>query len=130
VRAVQYVRMSTEHQRYSTANQAHVILQYAESNGMVIVRTYEDAGKSGLSLHSPPGVAAAYPGRMVETELLTINDEFTVSFFLVRCRETKRRGFRWQFALPPARGRADITVEGQVTATRPMNDSVDSFGAR
>lgn len=29
VRAAQYVRMSTEHQRYSTENQADIIAQYA-----------------------------------------------------------------------------------------------------
>ena len=29
VRGVQYVRMSTEHQRYSTENQSDVIRQYA-----------------------------------------------------------------------------------------------------
>src|SRR5580692_333255 len=44
--------MSTEHQQYSTANQADAILRYAESNGMVIIRTYADAGKSGLSLNT------------------------------------------------------------------------------
>src|SRR5712664_648842 len=50
VRAAQYVRMSTEHQKYSTENQADVIAQYAERRGFEIVRTYEDSGKSGLSL--------------------------------------------------------------------------------
>jgi DNA invertase Pin-like site-specific DNA recombinase len=50
VRAVEYVRMSTEHQQYSTENQREVIRQYAEKRGMVIVRTYTDAGKSGLSI--------------------------------------------------------------------------------
>ncbi len=42
--------MSTEHQKYSTENQADVIVQYAERRGFEIVRTYEDAGKSGLKL--------------------------------------------------------------------------------
>src|ERR1700676_3197907 len=42
--------MSTEHQKYSTENQADIIAQYAERRGFVIVRTYEDAGKSGLRL--------------------------------------------------------------------------------
>jgi len=50
IRAAQYVRMSTEHQKYSTENQADVIAQYAERRGFEIVRTYEDSGKSGLSL--------------------------------------------------------------------------------
>jgi DNA invertase Pin-like site-specific DNA recombinase len=50
VRAAQYVRMSTEHQKYSTENQAEIIAQYAARRGFEIVRTYEDAGKSGLRL--------------------------------------------------------------------------------
>ena len=49
-KAAEYVRMSTDHQRYSTENQAEVIRKYAESHGFEIVRTYADSGKSGLSL--------------------------------------------------------------------------------
>ena len=49
-RAAQYVRMSTEHQQYSTNNQADKILEYAEKRGIEIVRTYADDGKSGLSI--------------------------------------------------------------------------------
>jgi DNA invertase Pin-like site-specific DNA recombinase len=49
-RAVEYVRMSTEHQQYSTENQRQVIQDYAQSRGMSIVRTYTDAGKSGLRI--------------------------------------------------------------------------------
>jgi DNA invertase Pin-like site-specific DNA recombinase len=50
IRAAEYVRMSTDHQKYSTENQAVVIRRYAEARGYVIVRTYADEGKSGLSL--------------------------------------------------------------------------------
>jgi DNA invertase Pin-like site-specific DNA recombinase len=50
VRAAQYVRMSTEHQRYSTSNQEDAIAQYAGRRGFEIVRTYADEGKSGLRL--------------------------------------------------------------------------------
>ena len=42
--------MSTEHQQYSTENQSEVIRQYSENRGMAIVRTYTDAGKSGLRI--------------------------------------------------------------------------------
>src|SRR5712671_4357862 len=49
-RAAEYVRMSTEHQKYSTENQAEAIRQYAARRGMEIVRTYADEGKSGLRL--------------------------------------------------------------------------------
>ncbi|MBI2254737.1 MAG: recombinase family protein [Proteobacteria bacterium] len=50
IRAAQYVRMSTEHQRYSTENQSEAIALYAERRGFEIVETYADEGKSGLNL--------------------------------------------------------------------------------
>jgi len=50
VRVAQYVRMSTDHQKYSTENQAEAIAEYARLRGMEIVRTYADEGKSGLSI--------------------------------------------------------------------------------
>src|ERR1035438_10240047 len=49
-RAAEYVRMSTDHQQYSTENQREVIRKYSESRGKAIVRTYTDAGKSGLRI--------------------------------------------------------------------------------
>jgi len=50
IRAAEYVRMSTDHQKYSTENQADAIKRYAEERGIEIVRTYADEGKSGLSV--------------------------------------------------------------------------------
>jgi DNA invertase Pin-like site-specific DNA recombinase len=49
-RAAQYVRMSTEHQQYSTQNQSDKIREYAEKRGIEIIKTYADKGKSGLSI--------------------------------------------------------------------------------
>ena len=49
-RAAMYVRMSTDHQKYSTENQADAIREYADRHKMEVVRTYQDAGKSGLKL--------------------------------------------------------------------------------
>jgi DNA invertase Pin-like site-specific DNA recombinase len=49
-RAAESVRISTEHQKYSTENQGEAIREYAAQRGLEIVRTYADAGKSGLSL--------------------------------------------------------------------------------
>ncbi|WP_409937792.1 recombinase family protein [Paraburkholderia sp. BCC1885] len=49
-RAAAYVRMSTEHQQYSTENQKDVILTFAESRNLEVVRVYADEGKSGLRL--------------------------------------------------------------------------------
>ncbi|WP_444633380.1 recombinase family protein [Cupriavidus oxalaticus] len=50
LRAVEYVRMSTEHQQYSTQNQRDKIREYAQRRGLDIVRTYADEGKSGLRI--------------------------------------------------------------------------------
>jgi DNA invertase Pin-like site-specific DNA recombinase len=48
--------MSTEHQRYSTENQAEALTKYAADHGMTIVRTYTDEGKSGLNLEGRAGL--------------------------------------------------------------------------
>ena len=56
--AAQYVRMSTDHQRYSTENQRAALQKYAEDHGMVIVRTYADEGRSGLNLDGREGLKA------------------------------------------------------------------------
>jgi DNA invertase Pin-like site-specific DNA recombinase len=49
-RAAVYVRMSTEHQQYSTSNQMDVIREFACLRGLEIVREYSDEGKSGLNI--------------------------------------------------------------------------------
>jgi len=49
-RAAEYVRMSTEHQQYSTDNQRDKIREYAAKRGIEIIRTYADEGKSGLRI--------------------------------------------------------------------------------
>jgi DNA invertase Pin-like site-specific DNA recombinase len=49
-RAAAYVRMSTEHQQYSTENQLEVITAFALSRNLEITKVYTDAGKSGLRL--------------------------------------------------------------------------------
>jgi DNA invertase Pin-like site-specific DNA recombinase len=46
----QYVRMSTEHQQYSTENQRDVLREYAAQHICAIVMTYADDGKSGLRI--------------------------------------------------------------------------------
>ncbi|VTU29887.1 recombinase family protein [Variovorax sp. PBL-E5] len=57
IRAAEYVRMSTDHQKYSILNQSALIHVFAETNGMEIVATYADPGKSGLTLRSRPGLS-------------------------------------------------------------------------
>jgi DNA invertase Pin-like site-specific DNA recombinase len=56
LRAAQYVRMSTDYQRYSIENQAAVIATYANLHQLSIVRTYRDEGESGLKLKNRTGL--------------------------------------------------------------------------
>lgn len=58
IRAAQYLRMSTEHQRYSLENQASFIAAYAADRGYELNRTYFDPGKSGLTLRERKGLQA------------------------------------------------------------------------
>lgn len=51
-----YVRASTDHQKYSTSNQAAALRAYADLHGMLVVRTYEDDGQSGVTLRGRDGL--------------------------------------------------------------------------
>jgi predicted site-specific integrase-resolvase len=57
LRAAQYVRMSTDLQRYSTQNQAAAIAAYAQQRNLTIVRTYVDEGRSGVRINRRPALA-------------------------------------------------------------------------
>src|SRR5690349_19355264 len=52
-----YVRMSTEHQQYSTDNQMDVIKEYALRRKITIVKVYSDEGKSGLNIQGRESLA-------------------------------------------------------------------------
>lgn len=56
--AAQYLRMSTEDQQYSIANQELRIREYAERNGFVVVKTYKDPGRSGVMIKRRDGLKA------------------------------------------------------------------------
>ncbi|MDE4911209.1 recombinase family protein [Methylobacterium sp. 092160098-2] len=49
-RAAAYLRMSTDMQSFSTEGQLAHIQIYAERRGFDVVRVYEDAGRSGLTV--------------------------------------------------------------------------------
>ena len=82
LRAAQYVRMSTEHQQYSTNNQADKILEYAQRRNIEIVRTYADEGKSGLSLD----------GRASLQKLIADAESGSADFTLVLVYDVSRWG--------------------------------------
>ena len=56
VPAAQYLRMSTEHQQYSFANQADAMARYATEHGFQIAKTYSDGAKSGVRITNRPGL--------------------------------------------------------------------------
>ena len=56
IRAAEYLRKSTDHQKYSIENQAEAIRRYAATHGYKIVRTYTDEGKSGLTICRRPAL--------------------------------------------------------------------------
>jgi len=60
--AAAYVRMSTEHQNYSTENQMDVIRKYAYDNKMEIIEVFADEGKSGVQIRGRDSIE-----RMFET---------------------------------------------------------------
>jgi DNA invertase Pin-like site-specific DNA recombinase len=56
LRAALYVRTATEHPQYSTDTQSEKLHDYASKRGIVIIKTYSDVGKSGLSIFGRTGL--------------------------------------------------------------------------
>lgn len=75
-KAAAYVRMSTDHQKYSPENQLAAMEKYAEQRNLQIVKVYSDGGKSGLSLNGREGLQSL----LADVEAKT--DEFTVILVL------------------------------------------------
>jgi DNA invertase Pin-like site-specific DNA recombinase len=71
--------MSTEHQQYSTENQADKIREYAARNNIEIVHTYADEGKSGLNIG----------GRLSLQQLIKDAESGTADFNLVLVYDVK-----------------------------------------
>ena len=81
-KAVKYVRMSTEHQQYSTENQADKIVEYAAKRGIEIIRTYADEGKSGLRIE----------GRLGLQELIRVVESGQADFQIILVYDISRWG--------------------------------------
>jgi DNA invertase Pin-like site-specific DNA recombinase len=82
LRAAEYVRMSTEHQQYSTQNQVARIREYAAQRGIEVVRTYADEGKSGLRI----------AGRHALQQLIQDVETGSVDFTVVLVYDVSRWG--------------------------------------
>ena len=70
--AAMYVRMSTDHQKYSTENQEQAIRDYAAQHNIEIVKTYTDGGKSGLSFSGREGLKSLIADVETQTEEFSI----------------------------------------------------------
>ena len=81
-RAVEYVRMSTDHQKYSTENQSDAIRKYAVERGFELVRSYTDAGKSGLRIE----------GREALQQLIQDVQDGTADFEVILVYDVSRWG--------------------------------------
>jgi len=55
-RAAVYLRVSTEHQKYSLSRQAAELNAYAAEHGLNIVKRYVDEGRSGRTLQARPAL--------------------------------------------------------------------------
>lgn len=75
-KAAMYVRMSTDHQKYSTENQEQTIRDYAVNHNIDIVKTYTDGGKSGLSFSGREGL------KTLIADVETKTDEFSIILVL------------------------------------------------
>lgn len=82
LRAAEYVRMSTEHQQYSTENQSDRIREYAARRNIEIVRTYADEGKSGLRID----------GRQALQQLIRDVEEGNPGFQIILVYDVSRWG--------------------------------------
>src|SRR5437868_13767404 len=54
--AAQYLRMSTDHQQYSIANQSAAIALYAAAHNLGIIRSFVDGGKTGVTIKRRSGL--------------------------------------------------------------------------
>jgi len=82
LRAAQYLRMSTDHQQYSTVNQSAAIALYAAAHNIGIVRSFVDEGKSGTTIK----------GRKALQELLRTVESGTADFDLILAYDVSRWG--------------------------------------
>lgn len=81
-KAAIYVRMSTDHQKYSTENQEAAMRDYATRHQVELVKTYTDGGRSGLSFN----------GRTALQNLITDVQSGTKEFSVILILDVTRWG--------------------------------------
>lgn len=81
-RAAEYVRMSTDHQQYSLANQSAAIALYAAAHDLGIIRSFVDEGRTGVTIKRRRGLQ----------DLLDIVESGTADFTVVIVYDVSRWG--------------------------------------
>jgi hypothetical protein len=121
--AAQYVRMSTEDQQYSIANQEATIQEYAQTHGYVVVSIYADPGKSGVEIKHRKELrrllADVMSGRAMPP---TPKESFTATssppIFLLRSGATQRSSISgWR----RSRARAALQTSHRLTRRQPQS---------
>ena len=80
--AAMYVRMSTDHQKYSIDNQEKSIRDYADRHNITIISVYTDRGKSGLGVE----------GRDALQRLISDVESGSASFSIILVLDVTRWG--------------------------------------
>ncbi|NEW97165.1 recombinase family protein [Rhodopseudomonas sp. BR0G17] len=129
LRAAEYVRMSTEHQRYSTENQSDAIRSYAARRNYTIVRTYADEGKSGLNIDGRAGLRrliADVTGGQADFEIVLaydvsrwgrFQDADESAYYEYQC---KRSGVRVEYCAEPFENDGSLGSDIQKMLKRKM----------
>ena len=81
-KAAMYVRMSTDHQKYSTENQGVAIREYADRRNIELVKIYTDGGRSGLN----------FSGRSALQNLIADVQEETKEYSIILIYDVTRWG--------------------------------------
>lgn len=82
LRAAQYLRMSSEHQQYSLANQSAAIALSAAAHNRCIVRSFVDGGKTGTTIKHRKGLQ----------ELIRTVEAGTADFYEILVYDVSRWG--------------------------------------
>ncbi|MBU1375441.1 MAG: recombinase family protein [Alphaproteobacteria bacterium] len=107
--AAQYIRMSTEHQRYSIEAQEAANAAYATAHGLNLVRTYMDCGVSGLRLDGRHGLKSLLADIMAGDPGYTVVLVYDVSRW-GRFQDPDEAG-HYEFLCRQAGVRIDYTTE-------------------
>ncbi len=126
LRAAQYLRMSTEHQQYSTENQADAIAQYADMDGMA-GPTQQDA----IAFHRRGNLGPTLPLGVVAEG--AAHDQHVLGIADLGQQTAEMLGLDHADEFPAIERVRPAAVDGPRQADisdSPMHDALEGMGAR